>query len=286
MISEIRQQFNRSFTTAKYEAFLNWISTLYNHRPPFKVAETPVFIDESLKKQLFQACEEISDFIVRPDFKELSQGALNKAFIVPNESDHTTFLQMDFGICIQENGELIPQLIEAQGFPSLYYYQDIVAEGYRKFFDIPANFNHLFGGLTRDRYREKLRRAILGDCDPENVILLEIDPHNQATAIDFYATAATLHIAIVGIKDIKREGKQLFYFNETNKKIPIQRIYNRVIFDELVKQDAWQEYEFNLLQEVDVEWAGHPNWFFRISKHTLPYLKSKFVPDSYFFKGS
>jgi hypothetical protein len=31
-----------------------------------------------------------------------------------------------------------------------------------------------------------------------------------------------------------------------------------------------------------VEWAGHPNWYFRISKFSIPYLKHASVPKTWF----
>lgn len=282
MISDIRRQYNDKYSDDKYEAFCSWIAEQHNHRPPFKIAETPVFIDRALKQQLFEACTEISQVFTRPDFKAITQGALLQGYEVPNETPNTLFLQLDFGICSDGNGGLIPQLIEAQGFPSLYYYQHLVAEGYRKFFDIPEHLNHLFNGFTSDSYHTLLKEIILGDHSPKHVVLLEIDPNQQATAVDFYATQAALGIPIVGIEDVKRTGRSLFYKNQDGEFIEIRRIYNRVIFDELVKVKDWKDFDFTMLEDVDVEWAGHPNWFFRISKYALPFLESKYVPKSYF----
>ena len=281
MITNIRQQFNQNFTQQRYNDFLNWIAEQYNYRPTFPIAETPVFVTPELKKHLFQACEEITDVIVRPDFKELSESAVLAGQKVPNETEHTTFLQMDFGICKDENGDYIPQLIEVQGFPSLYFFQHLVAQGYRRFFNIPDNYSHLFNGFNEQSYIEKLRQIIVGDCDPENVILLEVEPEKQTTAIDFYAAKQMIGVPYVCVSDLKKEGNQVFYHNEAGKKIKVERIFNRVIFDELIKRDDLKR-DFYFTQEADVEWIGHPHWFFRISKHTLPLLDSKYVPKSYF----
>ena len=251
-------------------------------KPSFRIAETPVFVPKYLKEHLFQACEEIMNVIVQPNFKELSETALlTGQDVVPNETDHTTFLQMDFGICKAEDGSLMPQLIEVQGFPSLYFYQEFVATAYKKFFRIPDHYNHLFGGLTSDSYLELLREIIVGSHKPENVILLEIEPFKQNTAIDFVIAQKQLGISVLCISELKKEGKKLYYLNEKGKKIQVHRIFNRVIFDELLQRNDLKR-EFYFRDEVDVEWIGHPNWFFRISKHTLPFLKSKYVPDSFF----
>ena len=129
MVSQIRAAYNAAFTDARYQAFLKEIENTYNYRPPFRIAETPVFIPKDLKQQLFEACESITDVLCQDDFKALSQSAVLSGQTVPNETDHTTFLQMDFGICKDPNGGYIPQLIEVQGFPSLYVFQDMLANG-------------------------------------------------------------------------------------------------------------------------------------------------------------
>ena len=280
MITSLRQQFNANFKNEDYQSLLNWVECQYNYRPPFRIAETPVFIPSKLKNQLIEACEEITDVIVRPDFKEKSQGAVLAAQEVPNETEHTTFLQMDFGICKSENGELKPQLIEVQGFPSLYFFQDLIARGYKKNYNIDDKYTHLFGGLNSSTYIETLRKTIVGDCDPENVILLEIEPEKQVTAIDFIAAKHTIGIEPVCVSDLIVKGKDVFYEKE-GKEIRVERIFNRVIFDELIKRDDLQR-EFYLTHEHNISYVGHPNWFFRISKHTLPLLDSQYVPKSYF----
>ncbi|MCH2081978.1 MAG: hypothetical protein MK226_06270 [Saprospiraceae bacterium] len=281
MISKIRTQYNQAFTQEKYQQFLDWIATQYDHRAPFPIAETPVFVPQQLKERLIQACEEITDVIVQPNFKELSESAVLAGQRMPSETPHTTFLQMDFGICLDENGDYIPKLIEVQGFPSLYFFQHLVATAYRKFFDIPAHLSHLFNGYTAESYIEKLREIIVGDHHPENVILLEIEPEKQTTAIDFYACKAMLGIPFVCVSELVKEGKEVFYHNEEGRKIKVERIFNRVIFDELIKRDDLKR-QFYFTEEADVEWIGHPHWFFRISKHTLPLLDSQYVPKSYF----
>ncbi|MCO6478780.1 MAG: hypothetical protein J5I94_19250 [Phaeodactylibacter sp.] len=280
MITELRKQFNERFRQEAYQGMLDYIAGLYNYRPPFRIAETPVFVSRKLKKQLVEACEEITGVIARPDFRELSRGALLAGQEVPGETPHTTFLQMDFGICQGPDGELTPQLIEVQGFPSLYFYQDLAANAYRKFYDIPDTVTHLFGGLTSEEYLEMLRRVILGDHKPENVILLEVEPEKQTTAIDFIAGKHLIGLEPVCVSQLKVKGKDVFY-EKDGRLIHVEKIYNRVIFDELIKRDDLPR-EFYFTEEHDVEFIGHPNWFFRISKHTLPLLDSRYVPKSHF----
>ncbi len=281
MVPELRDRYNAAFTDERYQAFLDYIADTWNHRPPFKVCETPVFVPDELKRKLFEACEEINDVLVRPDFKELTQGALKPDYAVPNEDANTLFLQMDFGITRNEAGELEPRLIEIQGFPSLYVYQDLVAHAYRKFFPVPDDYSHLFRGLSSEAYIELLRRVIVGDEDPRQVVLLEVQPFEQPTLIDFLGTRALLGTPIVCISEVIVEGRKLYYRDEQGRKVQIKKIYNRVIFDELVHKDIPRQFRFT--EEYDVEYVGHPNWFFRISKYTLPLLRHcRYVPDSWY----
>lgn len=282
MIPELRSQFNTDFSEEIYNKVVDGIVEKYAYRPTFKIAETPVFIDKSLKAKLIQACEEITDTIVRPGFKELSQGAVLAGQVVPNETAHTTFLQMDFGICVDDKGEISPQLIEAQGFPSLYFFQHVLAKRYLEHYDIPAGYSHLFSGLSEDDYVEMLRKVIVGDSNPENVILLEVEPEKQNTAIDFIICKDLIGVPYVCVSELIVEGKDVFYKNKEGRKIQVEKIFNRVIFDELVQRDDLSREFYFTKEEYNVTWVGHPHWFFRISKHTLPYLKSQYVPESFF----
>lgn len=255
------------------------VTAEHNHRPAFRIAETPVFLPDNLKNRLIEACEEITEQICAPDFKAKTQAAVEQP--VPNETEKTLFLQMDFGICKDENGELTPQLIEIQGFPSLYYFQDLIAQKYLKHYNIPDRFKYLFNDLSREEYHDMLRRGILNGHKPENVALVEIEPHTQATQIDFLSINHHLGIPILCVSDIIVEGDKYYYLNKEGKKTQILRIFNRVIFDDLVKRKDLKR-EFYFSKAENMEWAGHPNWFHRISKYTMPLLKSQYVPDSYF----
>ncbi len=280
MIPQIRQQYNQLFSEEKYRLFLNDLNQSFGHTIPFRVAETPVFIPRSFQKELLKAADELVTVLTQPDFKQLTDAAIPIGLRVPNEDDHTLFLALDFAVCADEGGNLLPQLIELQGFPSLYGFEDWVAQKYRQHFDVPANVSHLFGGYDSESYRKRLKNALLGNQAPENVILLEIEPHKQNTAIDFYVTEQYTGIKALCISELIREEKNLFY-NRNGVKTPIHRIYNRVIFDELLRRDNLLR-QFNLTEDVDVEWAGHPNWFFRISKYTMPFLQSQYVPECRF----
>lgn len=279
MITLARGSFNEQFSEKKYQEFLNDLNTSYNYKIPFRVAESPVFISKEFKAKLLKGAEEIIDFIVQPDFSSKMEAALLPALAVPNETNHTLFLALDFAICSNDTSELVPQLIELQGFPSLFGYQDFLGSKFKEHYKIGDAWEFHFGKNSAE-YWARLKKSILNGHDPENVVLLEINPLQQNTAIDFLITQDKLGIPLVHIGDVIIRGKQLFYLKD-GVEVHIKRIYNRVIFDELQQQKNLQT-QFHLTEDVDVEWAGHPNWFFKISKYTMPFLQSSSVPQSSF----
>lgn len=284
MIKDLRERYNRYFTAEKYKNFLQSVESEYGYMPSFRLSETPVFIPKELKNKLIQACSEIQEVIAAPDFKHLTKDAIRQASLkVPGEDEHPIFLQMDFGVTLDNKGELHPQLIELQGFPSLYFFQDQLAEAYKRNFDLPEALTTFPHGETREEYIGTLRRVIVGEHDPRNVILLEVEPFKQNTAIDFFSTAHFLGIKVLCITDLKKEGRKLYYPDEDGERIEVKRIYNRVIFDELDQRNDLER-EFYFKDEVDAEWAGHPAWFFRISKYILPLFDSQYVPKTFYLE--
>ncbi len=279
MINEVRQRYNESFSEEKYQTFLANLNRAFNHKITFRVAESPVFVGRSFKEKLFKASDQIIDFLVRDDFKKITERAIPQHLCVPNETNHTHFLALDFAVVKDDRGELSPRLIEMQGFPSLFGWQNFLASQFKKGFYCPANFQNHFG-LNEEQYQSLFKNFLLNGHDPENVILLEIDPLKQNTAIDFIITEKMIGVAPVHVEDIVKEGRSLFY-HKNGRKIQIKRIYNRVIFDELVKRPDLKM-QFRFTDDLDVEWIGHPNWFFRISKFTMPFIKSEFIPECKF----
>jgi hypothetical protein len=280
MIKSARQIFNEQFSEEKYTTFIKDLDQEFNHKIPFRVAESPVFVGNDFKNKLLKAADEIIDFIVRPDFKSLMAGAIPAHVHVPHEDAHTLFLALDFAVCTEEgSSELVPRLIEMQGFPSLFGYQDFLGNKFREHYQIPQNLDFHFGESS-EQYWKRLQKAIVHNHNPENVILLEIDPMKQNTAIDFLVTKHHLGIEPVHLGDLIVRGRKLFY-KKNGIEVPVHRIYNRVIFDELLGKPELKT-DFHLTEDVDVEWAGHPNWFYYISKYTMPFLHSDAIPECKF----
>ena len=280
MISHLRNKFNSGFTEQKYNSFLKHLDSEFNYHVDFRVAETPIFLSKDFLNEILKASDEILSTLDSKDFREYSEKALPEKFHVPNEDRNPTLLSLDYAICKDKEGNLIPQLIELQGFATLYCYQHLLNMSFRKHFNIEDGLTNYFSGLKEETYIDKIKEVITGDSDPENVILLDIEPEKQKTYIDFLCTEKYLGIKPVCITEIIKEKNKLFY-KKGGKKILIERIYNRVINDELEKR-ADLKYDFDFRDELDLKWIAHPNWFFKISKFSLPFFKNKYVPETKF----
>ncbi|HEV8271450.1 MAG TPA: hypothetical protein VGQ04_09100 [Chitinophagaceae bacterium] len=282
MVPAIRKDYNKNFTKEKYEVFLNDLNSVHPDSIEFRVAETPVFVPKDFTKKMLDACESIVDIIADPKFKELTKNAIPQHLQVPAENHHSHFIAFDFGICINEGGEYEPQLIEMQGFPTLFAYEVLLDDVFRKHFPVPSNYSIYLDMYERESYLKLLKEIIVGNKKPENVILLEVFPHKQKTRIDFYCTHDYLDIKPVCLTELTQEGRKLYYMND-GKKTQVKRIYNRVIFDDLQQQSPQVQAQGNILfEDLDVEWVPHPNWFYRISKYTLPFIHHPYVPKTYF----
>ncbi|MFL9829608.1 hypothetical protein ABS764_01970 [Flavobacterium sp. ST-87] len=278
MIPKYRKLFNAQFTEEKYQVLKDDIAADFDYAPTFRLAETPFFISNELKKQLIEGCNDVIALIKQKHFKNLTDKSLVLNKKVPNEDEHTTFLAIDFGIC-EEEGNVIPKLIEVQGFPSLFNYQVNLFEKFKKYYPFLEELTPFFNGITADEYLKNLEDIFCNNHPKENVVLLEIEPEKQNTKIDFYYCKRDLGIPFVCVTEILKKGKKLFYHNSEGKEIEIKRIYNRVIFDELeLRTDLKMNFSFS--DDLDVEWSGHPNWFFRISKFILPMLKGKYFIET------
>jgi hypothetical protein len=281
MIPELRRQFNQNFTPEKYRAFLRRVDEICGTHVPFRLSETPCFFPRPLIDRMVRDGEQlIRQLVDNPKYHAQSDDAVPAEFRVPNEAPHPMFVQVDFGLVRGADSAFDPKLVELQAFPSLYAYQGPLSEAYIDIYGLEASgLQYWLSGLDRDSYRALLHRAIVGSHNPENVILMEIHPQQQKTLPDFLLTEKMLGVRAVDIVDIKKAGSHLYY-ESNGRRIPIHRIYNRAIVDELQRKNI--ELAFDWRDDLDVEWAGHPNWYFRISKFSIPYLKHGSVPKTWF----
>ncbi|WP_114821308.1 hypothetical protein [Chryseobacterium sp. KLBC 52] len=276
MIPKYRKQYNQEFSEEKYSQLKSILAEKGGTEPTFRVSESPIFLTKEFENKLIDASESIiSQIKAMP--AELLQKAIPENCRVPNDTHQPHFFTIDFGVCKSKDGVIEPQLIELQAFPSLYAFQKVYEETYCEVYPFLAEIRN---PMPHETFKNYLKELIVGDENPENVILLEIFPERQKTAIDFALTEKLIGIKTVCLTKVKKEGRKLYYENN-GKLTEIKRIYNRIIFDELDNiPDLTTEFDFR--EEVDVKWITHPNWFFKISKFLLPLLKHQFVPTSYF----
>jgi hypothetical protein len=294
MIPSLRKAFNNAFTPEKYQTFLRRIDDACGTHVQFRLSETPCFFPKALLDRMAEDGKElIRQLVGNPEYRARSEASIPAEFRVPNEPAHPMFVQVDFGLVRDAAGELQPKLVELQAFPSLYAYQVTLAQSYIDVYGLNRasgfgfeasasdrrGLDFFLGGLNSESYFELLRRAIVGTHDPENVILMEIHPKEQKTLPDFLLTEKMLGVRTVDITAIKKDGERLYY-ERNGVRVPIRRIYNRAIVDELQRKRV--KLAFDWRDDLDVEWAGHPNWYFRISKFSIPYLRHESVPKTWF----
>ena len=280
MDPQLRSIFNTDFTPDKYAALLHCVNETEKWPADFRISETPIFLTREFTDEVTRAAHTIVDLTRTPEFARHAASAIPKGLEVPHESAHPNFLVIDFGICA-EGDRLVPRLIELQAFPSLFGFQLLVLHCMRKAYPvIPRNWTSSFGGIKDEVYLDLLQRTIIADSGPDNVVLLEIEPERQKTRVDFAATERLLGIRPLCVTQIKKRGRELLY-NRAGREVRIERIYNRVIFDELIRRPDLN-LPFRFQDDLDVTWVGHPNWYFRISKHSLPFLKTEHTTPAFF----
>jgi hypothetical protein len=278
MDPKFRRAYNAAFTAEKYTELLGYLEGKLGFPVDFRISETPVFLTEELTREVVRAGWEIARTVTAPEYLAGADRAIPPGLAVPNEDAHTTFLQVDFALVRDETGRIVPRLIELQGFPSLYAFQWLLEWAFRETFGISEDLAPYFDGLDEKSYIEELREVIVGGSDPETVVLLEIEPEKQKTRADFTCTERLLGVPAVDLREVIERSGKLFYRRE-GRELPIHRIYNRVIFDEL-KRKGLPDALFR--KDLDVTWVGHPNWYFKISKWSLPFLDSPYAPPARF----
>ena len=280
MIPSYRRSFNANFTDEQYERLRREMAARCGMEIPFALCETPCFFPSALVERMGEDGKAlIHQLVNNPNYRTRSEASIPANFRVPNEAANPMFIQVDFGLVRDASGELQPKLVELQAFPSLYAYQPVLSQAYMDVFGLDPKLKYFLSGLDTASYKQLLKDAIVAGHNPANVVLMEVHPEEQKTRPDFLLTEQLLGIRTVCITKIRKQGKRLFY-EENGKQVPIERIYNRTIVDELERKGIALPFDFR--DDLEVEWAGHPNWYFRISKYSIPYLKHPSVPRTWF----
>lgn len=285
VIDSLRRDFNQRFRPEAYRKMLHSLDACVRAHVEFRVAETPCFFPKTVLDEMAAIGTELTHRLVGdPSYLKASRAMIPAQFCAADETPHPHFMTADFGLVRGTNGKLMPKLVEMQAFPSIFAYQFVLNEVYRSAFDLDSSLRYLLGGHTESSFWKLMERVILRGHDPENVVLTEIEPRTQKTLPDFLVTAERLGIEIVDIAELVpdvRPGKPTrLSYRKGKKLVPIRRIYNRAIVDELMRKQV--ELPFDYREQFDVEWAGHPNWYFHISKLSIPYLDHPAVPAAVF----
>jgi hypothetical protein len=280
VLPELRQAFNRDYRPERYQLLLEDCARRARAPLEFRISETPCFFPRSLMQKIVDTGAELTHQLLGDAaFLKASAEAVPERFRVPHCPAHPHFMTADFGLVRENDGSLAPRLVELQAFPSIFGFQAVLFDSYARVFHLPGNLDRFLGGHDDASYWALLRRVIVGNHASENVVLLETEPEAQKTLPDFHVHEDRLGISTVDIAKLKREGRRLFYRNGT-RDVPIERIYNRAIVDELERKGVSLPSDYR--DDLDVEWAGHPNWYFRISKFAIPWLHHPAVPPAIF----
>ena len=286
MIRLLRQNFNQRYRPAQYHQLLSALDAAAHTHVDFRVAETPCFFPVEFLDQAAAIGAELTYRLVSDrEYLRSSLNAIPEMYRVADETSRPHFMTADFGI-VRGAGGLELRLVELQAFPSVFAYQFVLSEVYREIYGLDSELDYFLGGHTETSFWKLFSQIILGGHEPENVVLAEIEPQGQKTLPDFLITAERLGIRIVDIAELVREkspGKlPLLFYRNGGKLVPVHRIYNRTIVDELVRKQVRLAFDYR--EPLDVEWAGHPNWYFHISKFSIPFLDHPAVPPAVFLK--
>ena len=279
MDRRFRQLFNEQFTPELYDWYRSELSRRLDSPFEFRLAESPLFLTDDFKQRAVTAAQAIVDQLSEPALIERMKAAIPVRWNTPGMDALPNLAQVDFAV-VNENGTLVPKLIELQGFPSLTGLQvvqrDVWKDTLAQMDGLDLAWSCWYSGYDRESFLDLARRTIVGTNDPAEVILMDIDPPRQKTAPDFKATKLLFGVDAVDPTTLVKRGRRLFRADGT----PVRRIYNRIVFDELIAKKI--ELPFDYREELDVEWVPHPNWYWVWSKYSLPFLRHESVPRATF----
>jgi hypothetical protein len=278
VIPSLRRAYNAAFTQQKYDDYGRHLEAEAGCPIEFRLCETPIFLPPELRDEMVRSATEIWEELSTPENLRRSLEAVPPPLDVPDAGDHPLFAQADFAITSDgPKGALAAKLIELQAFASLYAFQLVQSRELMRISPGGGQLDFYLSGLDEPGYVRVMAEAILGGVPPENVVLMDIDPPSQKTFVDFALTEKLWGVRSVSVMDIEKRGRELWYRRD-GKPTRILRIYNRLIFDELFAKGISIPVDFT--EPLDVSWAGHPNWYFRWSKHSLPVLRHPAVPEA------
>ena len=277
MVPRYRRAFNEQFTDARYLAMLEALRRECGVPIEFRVSETPCFFRATVLDRFAAAAGALVEALLGDAaYLERAAAIVPPAFRLPRSEARPTFVQVDFGIVRTGPGDddVEGRLVELQAFPSLYGFQMRLAETMQQTWGLDGA--RVFPApLARASYLALVGRAMTGAHDPAEVVLMEIAPETQKTRPDFALTEQLWGVRAVDVRAVTRAGRHLFY-DRDGQRTRIRRVYNRLIPDDVMRLGLTLPFDYR--DDLDVEWTGAPDWFFRISKFSMPFLRHPWVP--------
>lgn len=278
----LRRIFNAHYSDALYRRMSTMMAEQLEEPDfGFRLAETPLFLPADLRARCQTAAHEILALLRRPEIIQAGRQAVPQAYRGKPAEGLPQFVAIDFAIVKDESGKLAPRLIELQGFASLYAMQLVQGEIWGKCLatlpGMPQGWTPRFPGLDRASYLKLLRDTVVGQAPTDEVILLDLHPEEQKTRPDFHATKRLLNVRSVDATTIKKDGRRLLA-PRGHRMVPVSRIYNRIVFDELERKGT--KLPFDWRDDLDVTWVCHPDWYWIWSKHTLPKIQHPCAPKT------
>jgi hypothetical protein len=282
MDARFRRIFNETYDDARYRAYVRRLQALLGTRVDFRLAETPVFFEPELVARCERAAREIVAQLAEPARLARMRDAVPAVLQGSSAGTLPQFAVVDFAIARGAGGALEPRVVELQGFPSLYAFEIFQRDAWLDELSDPLceqRWSAFYSGLDREAYLGLLRRTIAAGRSPELVVLVDVEPDAQKTACDFVATRALFGVDAVDPRALVRRGKKLYRRNAAGRELPVERIYNRMVGDDLLRLEG--TLPFDVRDDLDVDWAPHPAWFWTWSKASLPHLAHAAVPNTY-----
>jgi len=276
-----RTAFNRAFGDDLFARYHRWLESAVGPFP-FRLAETPLFVTPALRDQLAGAAEEIVGSLSKPDTLAALKKAIPAKYDAPGMGELPDCVQVDFALVERPDGRLEGKVVELQAFPSLYALETLEADAWNHVLSplpgLECDWTCFVQG-SRTENVEWVRRIIVGDNEPEEVVLVDHEPERQKTSPDFVATKRLFDVNSICVTKLIKEGRRL-YRDSGGRRIPVRRIYNRMVFDELAVKGI--EPPFDWRDDLDITWCSHPNWYWTWSKYALPFLDHPAVPRTRF----
>jgi len=226
----------------------------------FKATSSEVFLfPKELKSELIEAATGITNQLFSSRVLTLAESNITDNSNILDFRSYKNLPEpyfMTIDLAYAPGGGTNFKLIEAQAFLSISH---MFFEHYSKLLDLNRD---VF--LNFEAYQHFLRKI-----QNNHSILLEDCPWEQKTAIDFHLLQKQASIEVLNFRGILGS-------HALKEKL----IYNRLIFADLTAQE-FANAKISLSGLPNARWLHHPDWYYFVSKSSLPYITSPWAAQSF-----